>query len=198
MYKFLLLIAIFFTLNAKNSCTKIISNELRLKCYDKYFDKQNVDSNVTIKLEKKEKFKNEWIISNEKSLMGDSTNVSLSVSGSRVNGEYGYVYPTLMIRCMNKKTDLYIATDGMYLGSKRQKVRLKFDNNKPFKKYWSSSVDGTALFNDHKTISLIKNMMQHNKMVVEFTPYGLTPVQSKFNIYGLKKSVQPLRKVCKW
>lgn len=45
---------------------------------------------------------------------------------------------------------------------------------------------------------MIKDMMGKTEMVVRMTPYSESPFTATFQIAGLEKAIEPLRKECGW
>ncbi len=139
-----------------------------------------------------------WYALEDANLMGEKSKVTLIATGTAISSGFSNTSPSLVIRCNNNRTEVYMSTEYVFLGTQGQTVRIKFDDNKPIKQRWGSSEDGTALFQSSQTISFAKDMMKHDEMVVEFTPHGKIGEQTKFNLKGLSKAIEPLRKACNW
>ncbi|PHS32555.1 MAG: hypothetical protein COA92_06700 [Sulfurovum sp.] len=165
----------------------------RLACYDK-LQSQKKQTTEQESLPETNAIYDNWYVSDKKTLMGDSSNVTIITNGTPlVNGA-----TSLILRCSNNRTEVYASFSYTYMGSDGQNIRMKFDNEKPYKKWWSGSADGTALFYGGKAIAFIKKIMQHDSLVLEVSPYSKVKSQTKFNTKNLKKIIEPLRKACHW
>ena len=155
---------------------------------------KNIESFPVDTVKKKKKIDiSHWDSSITKSLMGDSKTVVLTTNGINDGG----IETTMIIRCKKNKTSLYFLYQYTFMGTNGQTARIKFDNDKPYKKWVSASSDGSALFYD-SPIKFLKKMMKHKTMIFEASPYSKVSTQTKFNISNLDKVIDPLRKECKW
>lgn len=138
-----------------------------------------------------------WDISFARSEMDDTLKVTMSVQALEpIEKKGGVKRPTLIIRCSENSTDLYINYN-IFLNTDSIKVEYRLDDEKSIKTRWNTSTDYKATF-ARKPINLIKSMFDKDRMLVRLTPYGDSPIMSKFNISGLKETIEPLRKACKW
>ncbi|HHD81926.1 MAG TPA: hypothetical protein ENK94_01905, partial [Campylobacterales bacterium] len=69
--------------------------------------------------------------------------------------------------------------------------------NQAVTKRWSISTDHEATF-PPKSIGFTKDLIKHDKLLVQLTPYGDSPVMTTFDIGGLEEAIKPLRKACNW
>ena len=87
---------------------------------------------------------------------------------------------------------------GVFLGSNRIKVLSRLDKQKATKRNWDISTDNKAIFAPGGYIKYIKNIMKHDKLLVQMTPYGANTVTTTFDIRGLKEAIKPFRDACRW
>lgn len=175
-------------------CAALSADAERLICYDSITEKLGVDqlySTNTTEI-------GDWFISTDKSPIDDSVNVYLSIpSQEPVRSGYNTVRPTLFIRCSENKTSIFINW-GLYLGLESTRMLTRFDSNKATTKTWSISTDNKAVFVHGSDIDFAKEMMNHNKLLTQITPYGESPVMATFTISGLSEAIKPLREACDW
>ena len=151
-----------------------------------------------------ESVKPKWFSYSKKSLIDDSTNVFLSIDGDKkISGYIGGETPTLRLRCKENRTEAYLSF-GMQLDtdydsnmSRYASLRLRYDDNPAQKTRMDLSTDGEAVF-FRKAIPTIKKMLQHNKLLVEVTPYSRGPQVTTFDLTGLDVEIEPLQTACHW
>lgn len=186
--------------NKLATCVGIKDDAARLTCYD-HVAKGNgltVKSHVIAG-------KGKWKVSTEISPIDDKENVYLTLDANKpVSGWLQRATPSLVVRCQNNKTEVYVVTGmqaatsdiGDY-GTEYHEVTLRYDRDKAKNIRMTGSTDGKALFFSN-AVEVAKTMMGHEKLLFEFTPFNANPAMTTFDIGGLKQSIQPLRKVCHW
>ncbi len=133
--------------------------------------------------------KNNWIVSENKSPIDDSAQVTMlkySESGDQ----------SLIIRCKENTTDLYINTKN-FLGSRSQKIIVRIDDKKAENVQSSNSTDNKSLFIT-PVLPFIKKIIDAKAMVVRYETYSDGTKTTIINLEGLKDAIVPLRKACKW
>ena len=75
---------------------------------------------------------------------------------------------------------------------------IRLDKQKSKTRSWSISTDNKAVFVRGSDISFAKELMKHDKLLTQVTPYGESPVMATFDIRGLTEAIKPLRKTCNW
>ncbi|HML94178.1 MAG TPA: type VI secretion system-associated protein TagO [Thermodesulfobacteriota bacterium] len=143
-----------------------------------------------------------WQISRDHSSMDDSKRVVLGLPAENIISGYLQTYqPTLIIRCQENKTDLYVnigVSPNPELGLYNQHtVRIRLDDGKPFSERWSQSTSGDTLFAP-QPIALARKMVSANKMLFEFVPYNSNAQIAEFDIWGLKPYLTELSETCNW
>jgi len=183
-----ILISFSYSKNVKECL--LLNDKDRLTCYDNIFRK---DLNITNKQNKNKKANiSNWVLDKEKSLMGGIKSVALSTVGT------GTKEATLILRCNNNHTDVYITGNYIFFGLNGQKVKIKLGNKKPYKKWFNPSTDGQGLFYSGNVVKFIKKLQEYNTLIIEARPYNEISFQTKFNISNLSKVIQPLQKACHW
>jgi type VI secretion system protein VasI len=139
---------------------------------------------------------NNWVITEDKSKLDDSTNVTMMLqSGDEFYDAFGRpVRPSLVIRCKENRTDLYVVT-GVMIDSEVATLRL--DSEKAFTLRLSKSTSGEALFFPNP-IAKIKQFWNHKQLVFRFTPYRSGAQTVTFAISDLSDKIAPLRAACQW
>src|SRR4029079_4878800 len=102
-----------------------------------------------------------------------------------INGPTGSVRPTLILRCKEKQTEVYIVT-GMQPDVEAGNLdgatwRLRFDKETPITQNAGKSTSGDSLFLE-KPYALTNTMLQHERMVFEFTPFSASPAEMTFDL----------------
>ena len=103
----------------------------------------------------------------------------------------------MFIRCSENKTSLYVNWD-MYLGLDSLNVLTRLGKTKATNKEWLISTDSKASFYNGNVIMYIKELMNHNSMLLQITPHGESPVSAEFDIRGLSVAIKAVRESCKW
>lgn len=143
-----------------------------------------------------------WQFSTEKSPMDDSTSVMIYRYAEKpVQGWLEKSEPTLVLRCVERKTHVYVnsmmqlQTDhGEY---NQISVRLRFDRKPARSEKFLKSTDGKGAF-AQRPVPLIKEMLAHESLAFEFTPFNAGSVVADFDLKGLDAKIGDLRKACNW
>ncbi|HYN82159.1 MAG TPA: type VI secretion system-associated protein TagO [Gemmatimonadaceae bacterium] len=198
---FALFLIIFFSANTLavekeelGKCAAKKTGAERLICYDNIAKTLGVDKPQTVVTVGKGK----WIVRTDKSPINDTTNVYLSLSSEQsVRSGYDTVTPTLIIRCAEGKTNAYITWD-LYLGLESTSMLTRLDKGPAVTKTWSISTDNKAVFVSGSDMAFAKQLMSHQTLLAQITPYSQSPVMATFDIGGLSEAIKPLREACKW
>lgn len=179
-------------------CAAITSDAERLACFDALAKKLGVAApaqQTTTGVGK-------WTVRKDTSPIDDKTNVYVTLDAEKeISGwpQKSYL-PTLFLRCKEGKTEAYITT-GMAPGVEGSgdgcTVRLRFDKERVSPAYMSKSSDNEALFFPD-AVKRIKQIMQHETLLFEFTPFNSSPTMTSFDLRGLTEALKPLRETCHW
>jgi hypothetical protein len=143
-----------------------------------------------------------WHVDSGTSKMDGSSTVTLSLDAeNKITGPFDTSRATLIIRCQERKTDLYVVT-GMsasveYGEYETHSARLRFDDSPPQAQHWSESTDNKALFAPNP-ISLAKRLASAKVFRFEFTPFDANPAISEFRVEGLSDLLPRLAVTCGW
>jgi len=147
-----------------------------------------------------EKLENPWSVSQDTSLMEDTTDVYLRSESSTYQNKYGQsVSTTLMIRCRENTTSVIFLFDE-YLGLDSTKVQYRIDKEPAVTKAMSISTNNKSagLWNGNSAIPFAKSLFGKYQLAVRVTPYGENPREMTFTIAELDRQIQPLREACGW
>jgi len=179
-------------------CADKSTDAMRLMCYDNLAKKLDVDKPKS----KVSADKGKWIISEETSAIDDSKNVTLMLDAENdIKGSLNSLTPKLILRCSEKQTHVYVNW-GVYLGIKSTSVLIRLDKDKAQTRKWAISTDNKSTFAvdkyfDNDGVYFINELLQHNKLLMQITPFRANPVMTTFELEGLKESIKPLKRACK-
>jgi len=143
-----------------------------------------------------------WTVDESRSSMDDSRTVTLQLlaDGSFSSWANEEHTPSLIIRCKENGTDLYVVNGtaanpelGLF---DRATVRLRIDDGKPYSERWSESTDDEALF--APPISLARRLAHAERLTYQFTPFNSSPVTVAFTVKGLDQVLQKVADACSW
>jgi type VI secretion system protein VasI len=178
-------------------CAAIESPAERLACYDALAKRLGLEGGKKVSTSDAPGV-GKWRTSTETSPIDDSRNVYLRLDAEEsIPSMLGTVRPTLYIRCKENRTELYISW-GVYLGLDTTTLLTRLDSEKAKSATWHLSTDNEATFYPGSPISFIRNLLQHNTLLVQVTPYGESPVMVTFDLRGLEEAVKPLQEACNW
>lgn len=176
-------------------CAAISNDAKQLECFDLIFKKSSVTTPVP---------KSDWIITQEKSKIDDTTNVSITVTSMQpITNQYGQqTNLDMYILCREKKTDFYIVFGGYFMASIENygKVTFRLDKRPAFQQLMVELTDHKALglWGGASAIPFIKGLFGGSDLFVRATPYNESAVTADFNVSGLQSAIVPLGRACKW
>jgi type VI secretion system protein VasI len=162
-----------------------------------------------------------WHLAETRSPMDDSKTEILRVDAQeQIQGPVGAITPSLIVRCKEKKTDVYVET-GMAASieeridggpSEFHKVRLRLDDSSATYDSWSESTDHKALFvrdmvlDDRANIvamsggamAFAKKLASAKMLRFEFTPFNGSPQVMHFDLRGLDSHLNKVAEACGW
>lgn len=136
------------------------------------------------------------------SAMDDSQTVTYELEAQNVlDGWLSHRIPSLIVRCQEHKTEVYIQT-GFPLTSelgrfRRHTIRLRFDDRPAGKELWSESTDNEAIFAP-SSVALARRIAKTKRLRVELTPFNSSPQTIEFAVEGFQDSAKELGKACGW
>jgi type VI secretion system protein VasI len=164
--------------------------------------------------------KPEWSVNTSRSPIDDSNTVVLSLdSENLIQGPLGSVKPTLIVRCKERKTDVYVVTrmaarieeDEEGGPSNYHKVRIRIDDGVASSESWTEATDQNALFapdqiydvNEHYDlkewrIAFARKLAGATTLIFEFTPFDGNPQTARFDLRGLDTHLDKVAEACGW
>jgi hypothetical protein len=133
---------------------------------------------------------------------GDAVDATYALdSPDAVTGWLTTRHPTLVVRCHQRKTEVYVATD-LHASTESGKrnlhtVRLRFDGGPPLQELWSESTDDKALFAPDGA-AIARRIGAAQKLTFEFTPFNANPGTASFDLRGADGVVRSVAKACGW
>lgn len=149
-----------------------------------------------------------WQTSESHSQMDDSKTVVLALdSEDKIQGPLGPVRPSLIVRCEEKRTSVYVVT-GMAArveedieGGPRDfhTVRTRLDDAPASTEpYWSESTDHKALFTQYESVEFAKKLAETQTFTFQFTPFDGSPQVARFDLRGLDVHLHKVAEACGW
>jgi len=162
-----------------------------------------------------------WQVTETHSPMDDSKTVVLALdSDAVIQGPIGSDKPTLIVRCKEGKTQVYVAT-GMAASveqdfdggpSPDHTVRIRLDQSSALTDHWSESTDHKALFaseiiyDQHGGIADVSGgaaafatqLANASTFTFQFTPFDGNPQTARFDIRGLRDHLNKVADACGW
>jgi hypothetical protein len=151
-----------------------------------------------------------WHVTEEQSPMDDSKTVVLALdSEDKIQGPLGAVRPSLIVRCKEKKTDVYVAS-GMAASiehdfeggpSDYHTVRIRLDDGPANSARWSESTDHHALFAGYGRENLIefaKKLSGASTLTFQFTPFDGSLQVARFDLRGMDVYLHKVAEGCGW
>jgi len=142
-----------------------------------------------------------WQQSESVSPIDDSKTVVLRLEAeNKIDGWLGKtVRPALLIRCKEKKTELYVSTD---LATNPERgdaatVRLRIDSRPAVTQQWKESTSNDALFAP-RPIQLARDLAAAETWLFEFTPFNSNPALVRFDVRDLKAHLDAVSTACDW
>lgn len=183
---------------ALEECATIDNDLDRLACYDQASGR-TPQSEVTIAPE------GNWQVRKEKSDFEDTTDVFVSVDSSEPAqcGRFGTPKKaTLMIRCMENTTSIYLAADCHMTSGHRGYgiIDYRIDDQPAGDRGFDASTNNRALglWNGGESIPFIKKLIGSDRLLLRFTPFNENKTTVDFKTTGLEEAIAPLRKECNW
>lgn len=136
------------------------------------------------------------------SAMDDSQTVVYELKASTLlHGWLQEVQPTLIARCQEHKTEIYLLT-GMPMNPElgrfnRYTVRIRFDDKPARREFWSESTDHEAVFAPSPII-LARQLAKANELKLELTPFNSSPQTVVLPVAGFQEPLADLAKACGW
>ncbi|MBC7282640.1 type VI secretion system-associated protein TagO [Hoeflea sp.] len=177
-------------------CTEISSSVERLACFDDAASKSGLGGKTETS-----KPRGEWHSWTDTNKFTDRLDAFTSVEAKNVvqMNSYKTARPRLYIRCTDNTTALVVNFGG-FLTTDETYLRYRIGDRKPATARWdvSTNFESAGLWRGGQSIPFIKSLFGEERLLVEVTPHGESPVSAEFNITGVEEAVSDVRKYCNW
>jgi hypothetical protein len=132
---------------------------------------------------------------------GNATVSYLLESPEHVAGWLRRKKPRLVIRCQDRRTEVYVDI-GMpasveYGKKQRHTVRLRFDDAPATQEVWAESTDDKALFAPNPIQTALR-VARAKTVKLEFTPFNADVQVATFDVTGADTVVTHVARACGW
>lgn len=140
-----------------------------------------------------------WKVHSKVEKLDGTTTVTIALDSSdTVKPQYGRPEAaTIIVRCLNNKTELYISWPEFLGVGRGIEVRWRADNMPITTEAWSPSTDGKAAFAPNP-VAFLKKLADRNELLLSVAPFSKVATTLTFPIAGLEEALKPLRAACKW
>lgn len=143
-----------------------------------------------------------WELSRDTSLIDGRPKVVLRRDADEeLRLGYRHQKPTLLIRCQDGQTDLFVYTgvpaQSSYGEIDQTTVRIRVDSAQPERQKWGEATSNEAIFAPH-AIALARRLASASRLYVEFTPFESGPETIAFSLEGLKDKLGEIAGACHW
>ena len=117
-----------------------------------------------------------------------------------VNVWMSRVRPTLVVRCLYKATEVFVAihsSASIEGQSGNHTVRVSIDGDDEQVQQWSDSTSGQELFAPNG-VAFARRLASAERMRFNFTPYNSPPVTAEFSVQGFESLAALVGKTCGW
>lgn len=181
--------------DSAGTCTAINEDLARLACYDRELGRSPTPDPTPA---------THWRVQSTKSDFTDQTDVYIStVAEGPLQCSYRNT-PSLYVRCLEGETNVFIS-HGCYAppdrDSGRIEVQLRTDDEPTSTKrlYTTTDDKGFGWWDYNGAMGTIRNaLLDHNTLVVRFSPYREAPQIARFNISGLREVMKATEPSCVW
>ena len=111
-----------------------------------------------------------------------------------------HVRPTLVVRCLNRKTEVFVFTETpakLESADGTHTVKLTFDDAAGTDERWPDSEEHDALFAPDGT-SLARRLALAHRLRFGFTPHNAAPVQVDFDLGDSAAVMSKVGQTCGW
>lgn len=137
-----------------------------------------------------------WEVDVAPNPLDDTKQVSVALEAESGANQYGKK-PVFLARCRSNETEVYVVWEA-YLGLDAIPVTIRIGDELATKERWSLSTDHEATFAPGWPGNLLKEMIRSDRLVMQVTPYGASPITAIFNTKGLDVAMRELAETCGW
>lgn len=184
--------------NKMENCAKMREDRAqRLRCYDGISEILGyIDAGYNQEREELLGRFGFWNVINRESAVGETTTYLKLDSSNAITNAAGFSKnPTLILRCKNKKTDVYIdwaSPMGNTKGPDRKiYLSFRFDGQENQSQEWEYSLDYFSAFSPTPT-DFVREMRGKQKLIFEITPYEQSAVKLLYELKGFDDALNVL------
>ena len=133
-----------------------------------------------------------WVSNNRKSAAFESVAIQPVAVWTK------QVRPTLVVRCMDNRTDVFVYIESaarIEPEDENHTVRVAVDDEPGTHQRWPDSVEHDALFAPDGQ-ALAQRLLSARQMHFGFSPHNAAPVTATFDVAGLAELLTPVAKRC--
>lgn len=138
-----------------------------------------------------------WLESREVSAIDGKVTLTYSV---KPKGD-SPLSPTLIARCSDGDTDLFLAAKVFVWDRSgrigRRPVRIRFDDQEPDKQSWDVGQNARTLFS-RSAKETLRRLGSSTRFAIEYTPYGQVPTFADFDVSGADVVLGEIARACEW
>jgi hypothetical protein len=108
------------------------------------------------------------------------------------------VTPLLVVRCLDKRTDVFVFTDSaarIEPQDDNHTVQIALDGGPRLEQRWPDSVEHDALFAPDGA-ALARQLVNAETLTFSFSPHNAEPVTATFNVRGLGEQLGGVENFC--
>jgi len=141
-----------------------------------------------------------WTISRTVSKMDDSKGLFAYVDGTPYRDTFGDKTPSLVVRCAEGKTALYLDMKTYIAMEGTRPVTLRVGSGKARTAHWPVSTDFNAIgaWSGPESIPLIRELAKAKTAVLRVCPAILSDIDMSFDLEGLDRVAAELSQLCRW
>ncbi len=133
--------------------------------------------------------------------ISDRTSAAFELkSSNRVNVWMGQVQPSLVVRCIGKRTEAFVYTETaarIEPGMEDRAVRVSFDDEPYVDQRWPDSEEHKGLFAPNAE-TFTQRLLDAKTLRFQFTPHNAERAEVQFTVAGLRELIAPVQKKCGW
>ena len=173
----------------------------RLECYDQLarslgLDRPQPEPVDTVGTGK-------WSVRKDVNPIDDTTKVIASITADSGTSRWGNTI-NLVARCQSNQTEVYavwhdyVGDDSNDVYSDWKYVTVRIGDASAKRQKWGVSTDKKATFAPDWAGDLLKEMADEQRLILQLTPYGESPITAVFDINGARAAFSPIAETCDW
>lgn len=131
---------------------------------------------------------NSWNIEVDRDPITDGEQIVINNEATEGVNPYGKA-PKLFIRSVNNQLELWVYW-GAYFSEDDNSVTHRVGTAQPITMAWTLSSDNQGTFFPSDTTSLVRALLNVERLVIRALPYNESPITAVFNTTGLRESIR--------